>query len=152
MNYYEIINEYNYNYPEILEKVIKKTLKLEKIKKSVFTIIFTDEAAIKKINRNYRKIDKTTDVISFAFEDNGGKKVNGYRLLGEIYICIPKMVNQAKEYSHSEVRELCFLTVHGLLHLLGYNHQNENEEKNMFEKQELILNEFKETRSTKESK
>ncbi len=65
---------------------------------------------------------------------------NKIRLLGEIYICIPRMKQQAIEYQHSEKRELSFLAVHGLLHLLGYDHMNKEEEKVMFELQELILN------------
>ena len=68
------------------------------------------------------------------------------RFLGEIFICIPKMEEQAKEYGHSEIRELAFLTVHGLLHLLGYDHMNEEDEKIMFGLQEVILNEDERTK------
>ncbi len=78
-------------------------------------------------------------MISFAFEDSSDVSYD-FRFLGDIYICIPRMKEQALEYGHSEKRELSFLVVHGLLHLLGYDHQTEKEEKEMFSKQEVILN------------
>lgn len=137
---YEINDTYGYkkNY-HYLKKVIKKTLKEENSKKSIFSITFVGEEEIQKINKNYRGIDKVTDVISFAFEDNKILQEN-VRVLGDIFICIPKMIEQAKLYGHSEKRELSFLVVHGMLHLLGYDHQTQEEEKEMFSKQELILN------------
>lgn len=138
---YEINN--NYNYKEdytFLDGVIKSTLKYEKVNNAIFSIIFVDEKEIQKINKEYRNIDKVTDVISFAFEDNALMVYNDFRVLGDIYICIPKMLEQAKEYGHSNKRELAFLTVHGLLHLLGYDHQTEDDEKEMFNLQELVLN------------
>lgn len=144
---YNITNEYGYekeyNYLNI---VIKKTLQLEKVENAIFDITFVDEKKIKKINKEYRNIDKVTDVISFAFEDNEDSINPNLRVLGEIYICIPKMEEQALEYGHSEKRELSFLTVHGLLHLLGYDHLTKEEEEIMFSRQELILNAAKITR------
>ena len=103
------------------------------------TIVFVDEARIQKINRDYRGIDKVTDVISFAFEETQDFICPDYRFLGEIYICIPRMEEQAREYGHSVKRELSFLTVHGLLHLLGYDHMTKEEEEIMFAKQDTIL-------------
>ena len=142
MNKYEINDLVNvdsdYKY---LDKVIKRTLKKEKVKNAYFSIIFVDEDTIWKINKEYRGIDRVTDVISFAFEDNESICYNKVRVLGDIYICIPRMKDQAIEYGHSIKRELSFLTVHGLLHLLGYDHQTEEDEKVMFGLQELILNE-----------
>lgn len=138
---YEINNIYNYESDySYLDGVIKRTLKQEKVKNAIFSIIFVDEKEIQKINKEYRNIDKITDVISFAFEDNANIVYNDFRVLGDIYICIPRMLEQAKEYGHSEKRELAFLTVHGLLHLLGYDHQTKEEEKEMFALQELVLN------------
>lgn len=139
MNKFTIDNEYGYKNYKYLKKVLNCTLKHEKINNAVFSIIFVDEETIKNINRDYRGLDKVTDVISFAFEDNGKLVYNNVRLLGEIYICIPRMIEQAKEYGHSEKRELSFLAVHGLLHLLGYDHMNVEDEKKMFTLQELIL-------------
>lgn len=140
MNKITINDEYGYSDYKYLKKVLRYTLKYLKIKNVSFDIIFCDNEYIHKINKEYRNIDSPTDVISFAFEDNGKMIYNNSRLLGEIYISIPKMIFQAKEYDHSEKRELSFLSVHGLLHLLGYDHINKDEEKIMFELQELILN------------
>ena len=94
-----------------------------------------------EINKKYRGIDRTTDVISFALNDN--KRIETMiNVLGDIYISIPKMVEQAKQYEHSEKRELSFLTLHGLLHLLGYDHMNSEDEKVMFGLQDEILKEL----------
>ncbi len=149
---YEINNLVGYKEYDFLDAVIKRTLKHEKVDNCIFSIIFVDEQEIQKINREYRHIDKVTDVISFAFEDNGNISYNDIRVLGDIYICIPRMQDQAKEYGHSEKRELSFLTVHGLLHLLGYDHQTKEEEKEMFAIQELVLNEENITRWIKEKR
>jgi len=130
--------DFKYNY---LKKVIKRTLKHERIKNACFSIIFVDSKEIQKINKEYRNIDKITDVISFAFEDNKDLVYNNIRVLGDIYICIPRMIEQAESYGHSIKRELSFLTVHGLLHLLGYDHMKKDDEEIMFRLQELILNE-----------
>lgn len=134
----------NENYPykdyKYLKEVLLKGLEYLKIENVTFEITFCDNDYIQKINKEYRGIDKPTDVISFAFEDNGNIVYNNERLLGEIYISIPRMQEQAKEYQHSEKRELSFLAVHGMLHLLGYDHLNKEDEKIMFDLQELILN------------
>ena len=147
MNDYSITNEYGYEKDfSYLDSVIERTLKHEKVKNATFSIVFVDNEKIHFLNKNYRNIDRVTDVISFAFEDNQKVVYNNMRFLGEIFICIPKMIEQAKEYGHSEVRELAFLTVHGLLHLLGYDHMNEEDEKIMFNLQEVVLNEDERTK------
>ncbi|MCR5787568.1 MAG: rRNA maturation RNase YbeY [Bacilli bacterium] len=139
MNKFTIDNEYGYKNYSYLRKVLNATLKHEKINNAVFSIIFVDEETIHEINKDYRGIDRVTDVISFAFEDTGKMVYNNVRLLGEIYICIPRMQEQAKEYGHSEKRELSFLAVHGLLHLLGYDHMTKEEEEAMIGLQEMVL-------------
>ena len=127
---------------DYLDSVLNRTLEKENVKDAVFSIIFVDEETIKNINKDYRGKDSVTDVISFAFEDNEIIEDEGTRVLGDIYICIPRMIEQSKAYGHSEKRELSFLTVHGLLHLLGYDHtKSKEEEKVMFSLQEEILNE-----------
>ncbi len=141
MNKFTIDNEYGYKNYSYLRKVLNGALKHEKVTNAMFSVIFVDEETIKNINRDYRGLDRVTDVISFAFEDNGKMVYNNVRLLGEIYICIPRMIEQSKEYGHSEKRELSFLAVHGLLHLLGYDHMKKEDEEVMFAKQELILDE-----------
>ena len=141
-NTYEIndLVHVNFNY-DYLDDVVKRVLKHEDVKNACFSIIFVDSNEIQRINKEYRGMDKVTDVISFALEDAKDAIDNNIRVLGDIYICIPRMLEQAEDYGHSIKRELSFLTVHGLLHLLGYDHMNKEEEKVMFALQELILNE-----------
>lgn len=141
MNEYEITDNYGYKDYAYLNNVIDATLKHEKVHNAIFSIVFVDDTEIHKINKEYRNIDRITDVISFAFEDNNKMMYNNFRLLGDIYISIPQMQRQAIEYGHSEMRELSFLTVHGLLHLLGYDHMTKEDETKMFSLQELILDE-----------
>jgi len=138
---YEIIDNNLYKDYEYLYKVIEATLKHEKVSNAIFSIVFVDDEEIHRINREYRNVDRITDVISFAFEDSKDLEYNDFRMLGDIYICIPQMKRQAESYGHSEKRELSFLTVHGLLHLLGYDHMEVEDEKKMFALQELILDE-----------
>lgn len=105
----------------------------------IFNIIFTDEDRIRQINKDYRNIDKVTDVISFALNDNDECNFNAEDELGDIFICIPRAKEQANDYGHSIEREVGFLAVHGYLHLCGYDHMTENDEKIMFSRQEEIL-------------
>lgn len=103
------------------------------------TIINNEE--IHKINREYRNVDRPTDVISFAFQDEESEKElkGGPISLGEIIISFEKAEEQAKEYGHSLLREMSFLFVHGLLHLLGYDHMEKEDEIVMFNLQDEIL-------------
>lgn len=110
----------------------------------IYEVDLVDKDTIQEINRDYRNKDRVTDVISFAFEDNEEVLQNGFpRVLGEIFICIDKAKEQAEEYHHSFKREVSFLFVHGLLHLLGYDHMNESDEKVMFALQDAILDPLK---------
>lgn len=143
MNTITIFNETKIDIDlDYLEKLSEFTLNYENVNKAIVNIILVDEETIKKINTEYRNNPNVTDVISFALEENEELKFEFGRLLGDIYICLPQMKRQALEYNHSEKREISFLTVHGLLHLLGYDHMNKEEEKIMFEKQELILDDY----------
>ena len=147
MNHFEIFNETDKNLDlEEEKKLIEYTLNYKKLENVIFNIIFVDNKTIRKINKEYRNIDKETDVISFALEDNKDIELDVGRLLGDIYISIDKIESQAKEYGHSEKREMAFLTIHGLLHLLGYDHQTREEEEIMFKEQELILDGYGITR------
>ncbi len=144
MNTYEIFNETDYNLEketETIYKLLEFALKREKLENVEFNIIFVDSDTIHEINKNYRNVDRVTDVISFALEDNETITLD-HRVLGDIYICVERAEEQAKEYGHSFLRELAFLSIHGLLHLLGYDHMAPEEEKIMFQKQDDILNEF----------
>jgi len=140
MNKFEIFNETDEELDLDEErKVLDYALKFEGVKDAEFNVIFVGSDTIRNINREYRGIDKVTDVISFALEDNEEMNFEFGRLLGDIYICVERMKEQAIEYGHSLMREQAFLSVHGLLHLLGYDHMTKEEEKVMFTKQELIL-------------
>ncbi len=144
MNEISIENLTNYDIDlEFLNDVIKYTLKTEKVNNALANIIIVDNKKIKDINKKYRNIDKETDVISFALEDDNTFVEIPIRVLGDIYISIEKAISQAKEYGHSLKRELAFLTVHGILHLLGYDHMKKEDERIMFKKQDDILNELK---------
>ena len=138
---FEIINNTKNNVEEldILEKYIKYVTKKLEIEKAIFNIILVDKEEIHKINKNYRNVDRPTDVISFALEDNDNFRNPIARMLGDIYICIPIAYEQAKNYGHSKIREICFLATHGILHLLGYDHMNKEEEDIMFNLQEELL-------------
>lgn len=138
---YTINDIYGYLKFDFLNKIIDRALKKLKLKNVVFSIILVDDITMKDLNNNYRHLNKTTDVLSFALEDND-KNVNyDLRLLGDVYISIPQMIKQANEFKHGEEKELSFLVVHGLLHLLGYDHIDEVDEKDMFDLQEEIINE-----------
>ena len=107
-------------------------------------VSIVDEKTIQEINREYRQIDRVTDVISFAFNDDESElgKIEGDaypKMLGEIFICLPRALEQAKEIGNTPLRELRFLFAHGMLHLLGYDHQSKEEEDIMFPLQEKVL-------------
>ena len=124
-----------------LKDMLSDFCKREDLGNVIFNIIIIDNPTIHKINKEYRDKDAPTDVISFALEDD--KTViepDGVRILGDIYISIDKVHEQALEYGQSFKRELSFLAVHGLLHLLGYDHMEKSDEEVMFKKQEEVLN------------
>ena len=133
---------YNIDEKLILE-VANYTLEYERVENAIANIIIVDNKKIRKLNKKYRNIDSETDVISFALEDDDTFVNIPIRVLGDIYISVDRAREQAKEYGHTIKRELSFLTVHGLLHLLGYDHMNESDEKIMFEKQDIILDNLK---------
>lgn len=111
---------------------------------SELSVTFVSNERIQEINREYRDKDQPTDVISFALEEMGEGELEVVgadipRILGDIIISVPRAREQADEYNHSFERELGFLSVHGFLHLLGYDHMNELDEKKMFDRQKEIL-------------
>lgn len=139
MNQYEINDNYGYQNYEYLDEVITKVFEHENVHNAICSIIFIDNEEIHQINKERRGVDRATDVISFALEDSPDD-FDEFRILGDIFISIPKMQEQAKEYGHSEKRELSFLVVHGLLHLLGYDHmKSKKDEEIMFSLQDEIL-------------
>lgn len=132
------IDEYRDIYPRLLEKALKM---LNVTTNVIMSVTFVDEDMIHEINKTYRNIDRPTDVISFAFLDDKSEKIVGDVPLdlGEIYICYDVADKNRLSYNNSLKRELCFLFVHGLLHLLGYDHMTKEDEEVMFPLQEKIL-------------
>lgn len=131
------------NLLNLVEKNLMLMAKLENIeaKKEVGLIIVDDEV-IKEINRAYRKIDEVTDVLSFALDE--GEEILNIKgmednMIGDIYISIDRALEQSERYGHGIERELCFLALHGLLHLAGYDHQTEEDEAVMNSKIEKVL-------------
>ena len=116
----------------ILEEYVKYLTKKLDIESAIFNIIMINDQEIRELNSTYRGIDKKTDVITFALEDGDTFKNPELRVLGDIYISIPTAYEQAEIYGPSRIREICFLATHGILHLLGYDHIEENDEKEMF--------------------
>ncbi|GAA0482163.1 rRNA maturation RNase YbeY [Alkalibacterium sp. s-m-22] len=133
---------------EDLLNVAAKKLSVEKNAEVSITVVSNEK--IREINREYRDKDKVTDVISFAIEDDEDDLLKEFdmegitipRDLGDIFISYEKAVEQAEEYGHSVERELGFLMVHGFLHLNGYDHMTDEDEKRMFALQEEILKEY----------
>ena len=141
---FEIFNESGKEIEEItkLQEYMKFVVEKLTIENGIFNIIFVSNEKIHEINKEFRHVDRITDVISFALEDNPDIVYDDFRLLGDIYIAIDVAYDQAIENNHSREREVCFLATHGLLHLLGYDHMTEEEEKEMFGKQEELLKEY----------
>lgn len=145
---FDIINNSGYEVTELefLKEYTEYVTKKLEIDKAIFNIILVDEEEIHELNKNYRGVDRKTDVITFALEDGNGFQNPEIRMLGDIYLCIPVAYEQSEIYGHSKIREVCFLATHGILHLLGYDHMNEEEEKEMFSLQEELLNNYEITR------
>ena len=150
MSKIEVFNQLDEEIKELdtVLKVLESAVIKEKLEDVTFNLIIVDNEYIHELNKNYRGIDRETDVITFALEDEDSlimpEEVE--RDLGEIYISIDKARSQAEEYGHGLLRELSFLAVHGFYHLLGYDHMTEEEEKVMFKKQEEVLEDYGITR------
>ena len=145
MNKVELFNQTEKEITELdtVLKVLDSALKKENLDNVSFNLIIVDNEYIHELNRTYRNIDRETDVITFALEDEDSIILpSDERVLGDIYISIDKAESQALEYGHSLLRELSFLAVHGFYHLLGYDHMTQDDEKVMFKKQEEVLEEY----------
>ena len=140
-----------------VEKAIRAALKHEKVSfPTEISLSYVTDERIKELNSEYRGIDRPTDVLSFPeYQDRGEAERDGAENrvpLGDIVISLERAEAQSREYGHSLTREACFLAVHSVLHLLGYDHErSEEEEREMFEKQETILSEAGFARETPES-
>ena len=135
------VENFENNYEQDFTAIIEQALKTLGIEDDVeVSCVLVDDERIHEINREYRHIDRSTDVISFAMEDNDQFYVEGMpRTLGDIFISVDHAKKQAEEYGHSLRREICFLFTHGILHLLGYDHMTDEQEKEMFGLQDQIL-------------
>ena len=127
----------------LIRRVAKKTFNLERLNQptEVGVLLTTDEE-IRDLNQRYRGIDRPTDVLSFSLEEENemvAAPPDGVRWLGEVVVSYPQAIRQAAEYGHSEDREVAFLIAHGLLHLLGYDHESPEDEAEMLRRQEEIL-------------
>ncbi|MFJ7927896.1 rRNA maturation RNase YbeY [Peribacillus sp. NPDC096448] len=141
-------NEVTEEAQQLVESILQFAARKENIEKDTeLSVTFVDNNRIQEINKEYRHKDSATDVISFALEEMGEDEVEIVgaempRMLGDIIISIERTKEQAEEYGHSFDRELGFLALHGFLHLLGFDHMNEEDEKVMFTKQKEILEEY----------
>ena len=127
-----IINKYDeLSYNEVIDKVLKNGFNILNKRDFSINIILVNSNEIQELNKTYRDKDYETDVLTFP---------DGYlNNLGDVFISIPKAISQAEEYGHSFERELGFLTVHGLLHTIGYEHETSEEEKVMTDIQNRVL-------------
>ena len=139
--YQNEVTDFKEDYEKDFQDIIQTTLEVLHINADIeMSVILVDDEKIHEINRDYRHIDRATDVISFALEDSEQFYMEGMpRELGDIFISVDHAKMQASEYGHSLRREMCFLFCHGCLHLLGYDHMTEEEEKEMFHLQKVIL-------------
>lgn len=152
----ETDKEFSFSVQEISEKVADGVLKMENCPyEACINLLLTDNEGIRTYNREYRDIDKETDVLSFpnveyesAGDFSAAEKVkaecfdldSGELILGDIIVSVEKVEEQAEEYGHGSLREFAFLVAHSMLHLCGYDHMNEDEAAVMEEKQETVLN------------
>lgn len=124
--------DFTFRYKKLFNDIAEETMKVVKINKpSEANVIIVSNEQIREISKEYKKKDKATDVLSFPAEWKELEKLIGYNMLGDIFISYEKVKSQASEYGHSEKREWSYLFVHGLLHLCGYDHMNEADEKEM---------------------
>lgn len=123
-------NKIDFDYKKIIDSV-KTAFVSEFANKKTLSLILVNKEQIQEINKQYRNLDEPTDVISFVDKDKD--------YIGDVFICVEKVKEQAKEFCNSEEWEFAFLLIHGILHLSGFDHNNEEEENIMFQKQDQII-------------
>ncbi|MFR7759663.1 rRNA maturation RNase YbeY [Peptoniphilus sp. HMSC062D09] len=124
----------------LIEKSIAAVLKVENLHENVeVSVSFVGDEEIRDLNRDYRGVDKSTDVLSFPMDD---EFIIDNRILGDVIINTRRVMEQAEELGHSEERELSYLTVHSILHLLGYDHMEDEDKKEMREREKLAMKEL----------
>ena len=124
----------------LIEKSIAAVLKVENLDENVeVSVSFVGDEEIRDLNRDYRGVDKSTDVLSFPIDD---EFIIDNRILGDVIINTRRVMEQAKELGHSNERELSYLTVHSILHLLGYDHMEDEDKREMREREKLAMKEL----------
>ncbi|MBQ6807348.1 MAG: rRNA maturation RNase YbeY [Lachnospiraceae bacterium] len=159
----ETKKEFSFDVQELFEKIVDAVLEMEQCPYEVcINLLLTDNEGIRNYNRDYREIDRETDVLSFPnidYEEEGDFSIveemdeadcfdpdSGELILGDIIISVDKVEEQAKAYGHSVLREFAFLTAHSMFHLCGYDHMEADEATVMEQKQEAILTQLGITR------
>ena len=123
-----------------IRRALEITGQMYGVESSAISVTLTDNETIHKLNLQYRGIDRATDVLSFAFRESEEPEIQGtIEELGEIIISVERAQEQSQEYGHSFKREIIFLTIHGMLHLLGYDHMEETERQEMEQEQKIIM-------------
>ncbi|MCK5946086.1 MAG: rRNA maturation RNase YbeY [Mycoplasmataceae bacterium] len=142
----QLINRYkgSIKTPRCFKKKLKKITALACDNHNVvgdieLSLIIVNDHEMKELSKKYKKINKTTDVLSFPADFMEMRKTIGYFLLGDIYISAPKVRENAKEFNHSELREWSYLFTHGILHLLGHDHKLKDKEKIMNDEADKIM-------------
>ena len=132
INLFNNVDKIEFDFEKIIEAIEKGLVEEKEV-----SLILVDLEEIHRMNKEYRGIDRPTDVISFEEDDEEDENY-----LGDIFICVEKVYEQAKSYGHSNEREFAFLLIHGILHLSGYDHIEKEDEVIMFAKQDEILNDL----------
>lgn len=130
------------NISDTVNEAAQKVAELYGLDNAQVSITLTDNPHIHEINRTYRKVDRPTDVISFALNEGEEPEIEGgapINVLGDIIISVERAKEQAADYGHSVRREIAFLTVHGMLHLLGYDHIKEEDRKEMRKEEDFVM-------------
>ena len=139
---------FDFHYRPVIERAVKTVMEYYDIPEELdVNIMIVDPEEIRKINKETRDIDNVTDVLSFPYFDYNtpgvfDQEVNDWAdgdILGDIVICADRIISQAEEYGHSQKRELAFLTVHSMLHLIGYDHMSEQDAEIMEKEQKIIM-------------
>ena len=129
--------------PKILEEILRAAETIGKLygaENCELSVTLTDDETIRALNKKFRGLDRATDVLSFAFRESDEPEVFGaVEVLGDVIISLERAKSQAAEFGHSFLREIIFLEVHGLLHLLGYDHTEESARQEMEAEQKFIM-------------
>ncbi|MEQ3347130.1 rRNA maturation RNase YbeY [Peptoniphilus senegalensis] len=124
----------------LIEKSVAAVLKVEELDENVeVSVSFVGDEEIRELNRDYRGVDKSTDVLSFPIDD---EFILDNRILGDVIINTRRVMEQAEELGHSNEREFSYLTVHSILHLLGYDHMEDEDKRQMREREKLAMKEL----------